>query len=132
MSVLPKSFDPELLFRNTAVAQAWIDDKVERESAYVVVKAMWAQAADLFEHGYALSAVPISLNVWPSTNPKFKRFIGPDGAVRMGVGEDDEGVRIIPLELEGLEAFKKSMFIVVHVVDRAPTTIAAFNFLLPN
>ena len=50
-TVLPKQIDVDEFHRDTAVGQALADDKIERESALVFIKVLFAQVHDIIDNG---------------------------------------------------------------------------------
>ena len=69
--------DADTIWHNTSVAQAWADDKVEREASHCQIKTLFSQVLEYFDDGSCEKArVPDDMLLGPF--PKHtRRFLRP-------------------------------------------------------
>ena len=56
--MLPKSVDMDDVFRDRVVADAFVQDKLQREGAHCLLKTLYAQVSDIVKGGLSACLLP--------------------------------------------------------------------------
>ena len=126
--MLPKDVSLDTLWRNHQVAEAWANDKLERESAHGIVKALMSQFGMISERSLLASQLPEDLLLVIFSKPVSFRVV-QFGGLQVCFSENS-WEDVIPERLRSLESFKDEITIFNVVMDRGPSNVSAFNFLL--
>ena len=118
-----KGVEPDLLFRDHRVSEAWAEDKLVRSTAFGLLRALFSQMTDL---GLKPSAMllPKDAAVGPLGKDFSKRrsHAGPL-AGRMVVKNELDGSKkpVLPDVIRTVEALKGNCLIIANLADRCPS-----------
>ena len=132
-TVLRKYFRLEILHRNTEVAKAWVDDKVERESAHAVIEALSSQLAMVTRRGFKAARKPVDLLIGTLPLEAKTRQVNESGIASIGWRDEDgsdTSKLVIPSRLLALEQLQEEITVINITMDRGPSNVSAMNYML--
>ena len=129
--VLRKHCPIELVHRNAEVAQAWADDKLERESAHSIIEALSSQLAMVTRRGFKAALLPDDLLIGPYGDRVKTRTWSEGGIMQIGWNDADGSLQdVIPSRLLAIEQLQEEVTFINLCMDRGPSNTSAMNFLL--
>ena len=111
--------DADVLWRDTEVAAAWSEDRVERESAFVLIRGIFSQIQDFVADGVERCLPPDGLNLHPQAGRTQR--VWKDGRMRLINEETELDEPVISDELLSLVNVMKMILLISHTIDRSPT-----------
>ena len=129
--VLRKYCPIELVHRNAEVAQAWADDKLERESAHAIIEALSSQLAMVTRRGFKAAKISEDLLSGPYSDRVKTRDWGEGSVMQIGWNDADGSVEdVIPSRLLAIEQLQEEVTLINLTMDRGSSNVSAMNFLL--
>ena len=121
--VIQKFVEFDAVHRDQDLAYAWAENRLERESAHCLLKAIAAQMCEAFPNAMSRSRLPASWMLEPLEQPHMQRVVLNSGRAVVVNRETGTTCPVIPESAD-----LKECLIVTHVSDRCSINCAALNF----
>ena len=123
--MIPKTIEMDDVFRDTAVADAFVQDKLMREGAHCLLKTFYAQVAEIVQGGLSACVPPENFELGEN---RLKRVWDPDKRRMFWEDADGNTSVIIPDNMLTVEGFAKKLKLFTNTLDRCPTNSCMLNF----
>ena len=114
------------VFRDTVVADAFVQDKLQREGAHCLLKTLYAQGSDIVKGGLSACVPPESLYISAFDSQHERAW----NEGRLYVTLDGSKVAVISGSMLTVDGFKKQLKFINNTLDRCPTNSCMLNFCI--
>ena len=116
------------IFRDTVVADAFVQDELQREGAHCLLKTLYAQVGDIVKGGLSACVPPESLFI--SAFATVHERAWKDGRLYCQATADGDRTVVIPDSMLTVDDFKKQLKFINNTLDRCPTNSCMMNFCI--
>ena len=133
-TVVPKSVDIEEVWRDSRVAAAFVEDKIEREGAHVLIQTVASQVDDIMGKGFFVThCTPpdkFGVTVWNGEFSGYKEWVEDEQQMFWFDKDGNRLDAVIPRKYLSLEKFKDRVCILNFTMDRCPQNSSMGNYLV--